>query len=128
MTSEGMGTQTDGTWGFARAKVADIDLGGALQIEGITAQARVERKGKKVIRSWDGSTIGAVTVNGQRQTFPDTGPLEIPGIAKLEPLVIEKLTTGLKVVGLRVTLLDGTGAVIDLATARLRIARTDSKK
>ncbi|MFC7495226.1 MULTISPECIES: choice-of-anchor P family protein [unclassified Nocardioides] len=124
MTSEGMGTQTDGTWGFTRSKIADVDLGGALKIEGVVAQATVERKGKKITRSWDGSTIGAVTVNGQRMTFPDTGPLEIPGLAKLEPLVVEKLKTGMKVVGLRVSLLDGTGAVIDLATARLRIGRS----
>ncbi|MDF1603240.1 choice-of-anchor P family protein [Nocardioides sp. YIM 152315] len=124
MTSEGMGTQTDGTWGFARAKVADIDLGGALKIEGIVAQATVERKGRKIKRSWDGSSLGAVTVNGERMTFPDTGPLEIPGVAKLEPLVVERLKTGMKVVGLRVSLLDGTGAVLDLATARLRIGRS----
>lgn len=125
MTSEGMGSQTEKeTWGFARAKVADVDLGGALRIEGIVAQAVVERKGKRVIRSSDGSSLGAVTVNGERKYFPDTGPLEIPGVAKLEPLVVQRLKTGLKVVGLRVTLLDGTGAVIDLATARLRIGRS----
>lgn len=125
MTSEGLGSQTDKeTWGFARAKVADVDLGGALRIEGIVAQAMVERKGKRVIRSSDGSSLGAVTVNGERKYFPDTGPLEIPGVAKLEPLIVQRLATGLKVIGLRVTLLDGTGAVIDLATARLRIARS----
>ena len=31
--------------------------------------------------------------------------------------------TGLTVVGLRITLLDGTGGVIDLATAKMRISR-----
>jgi hypothetical protein len=124
MTSEGMGTQTDGTWGFTRAKIADVDLGGALKIEGVVAQATVEREGKKITRSWDGSSIGAVTVNGQRMTFPETGPLEIPGVKKLEPLIVQRLETGMKVIGLRVSLLDGTGAVLDLATARLRIARS----
>lgn len=124
MTSEGLGAQTGAeAWGFSRATVAEVDLAGALRIEGVVAQATVERRGRKVSRSSDGSSLGAVTVDGERRYFPDTGPLEIPGVARLEPLIVQRLATGLKVTGLRVTLLDGTGAVLDLATARLRIGR-----
>lgn len=125
MTSEGLGAQTGAeAWGFSRATVAEVDLAGALRIEGVVAQATVERRGRKVSRSSDGSSLGAVTVDGERRYFPDTGPLEIPGVARLEPLIVQRLATGLKVIGLRVTLLDGTGAVLDLATARLRIGRS----
>ena len=60
-------------------------------------------------------------LNGEAQTFPDTGVLEIPGIAKLQRAVVTKLSNGVSVVGLSVTLLDGSGAVLDLGNARLTI-------
>ncbi len=56
-------------------------------------------------------------------TFPRTGVLEIPGIAKLERRVATRTATGIKVVALRITLLDGSGAVVDLGEAQLQIRR-----
>lgn len=111
-------------WGFERSTVTSIDLGGQLSVEGIVAQANVKRHGKRVVRSIKGTQIGTVTANGQEQTFPDTGPMEIPGVAKLQPAVVTKFAGGIKVIGLRITLLDGSGAVIDLATAKLRVGRS----
>jgi hypothetical protein len=44
-------------------------------------------------------------------------------VAKLERKVVTRSKTGLKVVALRVTLLDGSGAVVDLGEAKLNIGR-----
>lgn len=62
--------------------------------------------------------MGRITADGERQSFPDTGVLEFPGVAKLEAKVVERRKQLTSVVGLRITLLDGTGAVIDLGTAK----------
>ena len=75
------------------------------------------------MRSARGTTVGTITANGQPQSFPDTGPLTIPGVATLERRIVTKTQTGLKVIALRITLLDGTGAVIDLGEAKLRIGK-----
>ena len=64
-----------------------------------------------------------MTVAGQRQTFPRTGVLEVPGVARLERAVVLRTRRGVSVIGLRITLLDGSGAVVDLAEARLGIRR-----
>lgn len=107
-------------WGYERSEVASVELGGgALKIDGIVGKAAVTRTGRHVARSTKGTTLGAITVNGEAQQMPDTGVLEIPGLARLEPGVVSRSKSGLTVVGLRITLLDGTGATIDLATARL---------
>jgi hypothetical protein len=47
--------------------------------------------------------------------------LEIPGIAKLERGVVTRTHNSISVIGLRITLLDGSGAVVNLAEAKLRI-------
>ena len=93
-------------------------------VDGIVGEAHVTRHGNKVTRNTNGSTVGTITANGEPQSFPDTGVLEIPGVAELEPRVVQKIPGGIKVVGLRITLLDGTGAVIDLATAKIRIEKS----
>ena len=41
---------------------------------------------------------------------------------KIETGLKKKIKDGIRIVGLRITLLDGTGAVIDLATSKLSIA------
>ena len=74
-----------------------------------------------VVRNAKGSRLGAITTSGHRLTFPKTGVLEIPGIAKLERNVVTRSSTGIKVVALRITLLDGTGGVVDLGEAQLGI-------
>lgn len=109
-------------WGYERSAVAKLNIGnGALVVDGIVGKATVTRKRSSVSTSSKGTRIGAITVNGETQTVPNSGVLKIPGVAKIEPGVVEKGRAKIHVIGLRVTLLDGTGAVIDLAQAKLRI-------
>ena len=117
------GTQgTRGAHGMARAEVARVNLGdGQVVIDGIVGKASVVRKGHHVARSAKGTRLASITVDGQEQTFPKTGVLEIPGVVKLERAVVERTHTGISVIGLRITLLDGSGAVVNLAEAKLRV-------
>ena len=90
-------------------------------VRDIVGKATVIRTAHGVVRSAKGTQLGTVTANGQSQTFPKTGVLEIPGVAKLERGVVTRSRSGISVIGLRITLLDGSGAVIDLAEAKLHI-------
>ena len=102
---------------------ASIDLGdGALHVDGIVGRVTMTKVGRQVRYSTAGTTVGQVVANGEPQTFPDTGVLEIPGVARLEPgVVIKQGKHDAKVIGLRITLLDGTGAVINLGTAKVGV-------
>ena len=90
-------------------------------VRGIVAQANVERAHGDVVRNAAGTTVGEVTVNGETREFPDTDVLEIPGVARLERHIVRRTPNGIQVTALRVTLLDGSGAVLDLGQARLTI-------
>ncbi|QVT81831.1 hypothetical protein ENKNEFLB_04249 [Nocardioides aquaticus] len=109
--------------GFERGSVARLNLGdGALVVTGIVGKASVTRKGATVVRKATGG-VGSITVNGETATFPRTGVLEVPGLASIEQRVVKRFKTGLQVIGLQVTLLDGSGAVIDLGKAQMKINR-----
>ena len=108
--------------GFEQGKIARVAIGGdALVINAIKGRAFVKRTAKKLVRKAD-AQVGTITAGGEVQELPDTGVLEIPGVATLERGVTKRVFNGIEVVGLRITLLDGTGAVVDLGLARLRIA------
>ena len=126
VTSSEMGKQKVGVaYGWEKATVAKVTLGGGqVVITGIVGKANVTRNGSLVKSNVTGTTVGKVLVNGEEMAFPDTGILEIPGVAKLQRAVVTKSRTGISVVALRVSLLDGTGAVIDLGTAKLTIKRS----
>lgn len=121
-TTSELGTQeTDGAHGYSRAAVERVDVGGQLRIDGIVARAAVRRTPDGLERSTRGTRLGSVTVGGKEQTFPKSGVLRIPGVAKLERAVVTRTHRGVSVIGLRITMLDGSGAVVDLAEAALRI-------
>lgn len=108
--------------GYVMGEVAHLALGGdQLVVDGIVGRANVERKGHQLTKDSKGTTIGSITSSGQPQTFPDTDTLEIPGVAKLERNVIKKFKRGIYVIALRITLLDGSGAVLNLGEAKLKI-------
>jgi hypothetical protein len=106
-----------------RGSVAGLNLGGGQLVVGaVVGQANVTRTaGGKVTSDTEGTSLGTITANGQPQTFPDTDTIEIPGVARLERNVIDRTKFGISVVALRITLLDGTGAVIDLGVAKALI-------
>ncbi len=114
--------------GFEQGRVSRLNLGGGqLVVNGIVGRVHVERKGKHLNhlkRNTKGTRIGAITANGQEMEFPDTDTLEIPGVAVLERNVVNKIHSGISVIALRITLLDGTGAVIKLGQAQLRIRKS----
>jgi len=108
--------------GYERGSIAHLALGGGrLVVDGIVGKATVTRTADGLRRSARGTQVGTVTVDGQVRRFPSTGVLEIPGLAKLERHLVTRTSAGLRVVSLRVTLLDGSGGVVDLGTADLRI-------
>lgn len=113
-------------WGYEKSSIAEVNLGGGqLVIQGIVAKANVKRKGKQVNRNVRGTTVGSITADGEEHAIPDPGQaLEIPGVAMIETRVVEKSKNGIKVTSVRVTLLDGTGAVINLGQAQLKILRS----
>jgi hypothetical protein len=110
----------DHSLAWERGSVTGIDFGGgALLIDSVVGKATVVRKaGGGLVRSTDGTRIGTITADGEPQDVPVDETIEIPGVARLEPKVVEKLAGGLKVIALRVTLLDGSGAVVDLGVAK----------
>jgi hypothetical protein len=109
--------------GFTQASVAHADvLNGTLVLDAIKARAHVSRTKQRVKRDIEGTTIGAVTVNGQPMSLAALDGFEIPGVPRVDTNVVTKKKSGIEVVGVRITLLDGSGAVIDLAHAALDIA------
>jgi len=114
-------------WGFETSQVASLSLGGgALRIEGVVGRVNVSRSGeglRTLKTNTNGTSLGKIFVNGEEQALPDTGVIEIPGVAKIEPHVVSPIKNGLAVTALRISVLDGTGAVINLGNAQLQIRR-----
>jgi hypothetical protein len=109
--------------GWADGRVKAFSLGD----DQVTAKAVVGRVSVtrtadgKLKRNANGTEVGTITVNGEEQEFPDTDVIEIPGLVKLERNIVKKVKDGIRVTALRITLLDGTGAVIDLGEAKLTV-------
>ena len=71
------------------------------------------------------TNIGTITANGQEYTFPDSDPLVIDGVAKLERNIVKNIKNGISVTALRITLLDGSGAVANLGEGKFYVKRAD---
>lgn len=112
--------------GWEKSSIAEFDLGGGqLVISGVVGMVNVAREGSTIDTDLRGTTVGSITANGEPQEIPDPGQaLTIPGVAIIETRVVESLKGGIAVTSVRVTLLDGTGAVIHLGQARLQILRS----
>ncbi|MEV7430895.1 choice-of-anchor P family protein [Nocardioides sp. NPDC092400] len=125
-----MGRQTNElATGFEESTIAGIKLG-PLTINAIKARANVTRfRDGRVKRNASGTTIGEIVLNGEAQAIPDPGQaLEIPGLVRLEANVVDKTRLGIRVTAVRLTLLDGTGATVNLGNARLEIKPSGVKK
>jgi hypothetical protein len=111
--------------GVEQGSIGLVSLGGGqVIITDIIARAHVVRDGSDVLRSPTGSQVGKVLVNGELRRFPSSDTLVVPGVAKLERRIVDRSATGLRVTALRVTLLDGTGAVLNLGRASMAIRST----
>ena len=109
--------------GTMAASVAHADvLNGTLVLDAIRARAHVVRSKHDLDADSKGTTIGEILLNGQPISLAALDDVEIPGVLRVDTDVVTRSKSGLDVVGVRVTLLDGTGAVIDLAHAELEIA------
>ena len=119
-----MGTQNKSRAnGYTSATVAHADvLNGLLVLDAIRAKAHVDRRKHEVKIDTDGTTIGSILLNGQPISLDVLDDLEIPGVLKVDTNIVTKKKSGVDVVAVRITLLNGTGAVIDLAHAQLDIA------
>lgn len=121
-SSERSGQDAGRAHGYERAGIAHLSLGdGQVVVDGIVGRASVVRTAGGLRRTAAGTQVGTVLVAGQRRSFPPTGVLEVPGVARLERHLVTRTATGLRVVALRVTLLDGSGGVVDLGVARMEI-------
>lgn len=115
-------------WGYEEARIARVDLGGGqLVITGIQGRVNVERTRKGLSADTKGTKFLTATVNGTEYSFPELDGISIPGLVEIETGVVTKMKSGLDVVAVRLTLLDGTGATIDLGHARLLIAGSGLK-
>lgn len=109
---------------FEQGTVGRVVLGdGQVVITGVVGRANVRRVGTRMLRNGKGTGVGTVVVNGETREFPRSGVIEIPGVLRIEESVVTPIKSGLSAVGARITLLDGTGGVIDLGVAQVRIVR-----
>jgi hypothetical protein len=108
--------------GTESSYVAEINLGDQLVIKGLRSQVQVSRTAAGALTRTAKATFGSITVGGQEQSLDQLGELEVPGVAKIQTGSVKKIAGGITVVGVRVTLLDGTGAVLDFATSKLSIS------
>jgi hypothetical protein len=123
--SEQMARQRPGfATGYELGNVARVNLGdGQLIVNAIVGKANVTRKGDTLIRDTKGTRVGEIVANGRSYSLPPSGVLEIPGLVKLQEGVVRKIKNGISVIGLRITVLDGSGAVIDLGLAEFQIRK-----
>jgi hypothetical protein len=114
--------------GYELARVASVNLAdGALVINGIQGRANVVRTRDGVSFDTDGTRFLSATANGTEYSFPDLDGLTIPGLVRIETGVTQKYRSGIEVIAVRLTLLDGSGAVVDLGHAKLLIAGSGLK-
>lgn len=117
--------------GYEKGRVAHVfltDGNQTLEVNGIVGRANVTRTRSGLTRNNDGTTLAEVLVNGKRRAVPKSGTFEIPGLVKLERGLTTRIRSGLRVIGLRLTLLDGSGATVDLGIAQLRVMRSGLRR
>ena len=110
--------------GMEASSVAELDLGGQLVVEAIKSKVKVKRMANGKLKRNARASFGAITLGGEPQSLDQLGELAIPGLAKIQTGLKKKIKGGIRIVGVRVTLLDGTGAVLDFATSKLSISES----
>lgn len=110
--------------GVVRGQVGKTSLGnGQIQVQAVVGQVKAIRKNGRVTTSDKGTQVLGLVINGKAYQLKKLQTITIPGVAKIESDVHKKLKNGLRVIGLQVTLFDGTGAVVDLGIAQIQIKK-----
>ncbi|WP_298755371.1 choice-of-anchor P family protein [uncultured Nocardioides sp.] len=110
--------------GMEASQVAELNLADQLVIEAINSKVNVTRLANGKLKRNAKASFGAITLGGEPQSLDQLGELEIPGLAKIQTGLQKKIKGGIRMIGVRVTLLDGTGAVLDFATSKLSISES----
>jgi len=107
-----------------RASLTRVALAGDLAVRGIVARARVAERGNGFRVNTNGTRVGRIMFEGEQVDLPTSGDLQIPGVANIETNVVERKRNSVRVTAVRITLLDGQGAVINLGNARATLVRS----
>jgi hypothetical protein len=108
---------------YERAAVGTANVTSTLHAKGVVAKAHVTRtSGGAYTKDTRGTSTGTIVYNGHQVAIPASGVLRIAGVARIESNVVSRTRRGISVTALRVTLLDGSLAVINIAHAKVSIA------
>jgi hypothetical protein len=108
---------------YERASVGTANLTNTLHARGVVAKAHVTRTSNGTYaKDTKGTSTGTIVYNGRQLRIPASGLLRIPGVARIESNVISRTHRGISVTALRVTMLDGSLAVVNIAHAKVSIA------
>jgi hypothetical protein len=108
---------------YERAAVGTANVTNTLHAKGVVAKAHVTRTSSGTYtKDTRGTSTGTIVYNGHQVAIPASGVLRIPGVARIESNVVSRTRRGISVTALRVTLLDGSLAVVNIAHARVSIA------
>ncbi|QZY30177.1 choice-of-anchor P family protein [Nocardioides coralli] len=125
------GVQENGSArGWTDATVSSVDIGnGRVRLSGIVGRVnvRTDRSGAVVGNTIEGSSIGRLVIDGEKQDAPRPGDVvEVPDLATLEFFLRDRGARGSDVIAVRITLRPGTPeeSVIDLGHARAYITRS----
>lgn len=125
LSAHEQGSQTaTGAKGYEEGDIAHLDLGGGqLVVDALVGKVNVAWN--KTTHKWfvnsKGTKAGSITANGQSYSLPALDGLSIPGLATFQTNVFSRGLHGGTVTALQIKLLDGSGAVINLGNATLRI-------
>ena len=106
---------------FERAEAARVRLGAGLVIKAVVARAHANRNHGRLSTDTKGTSLGKIFYQGTRLTIPPSGVLRIRGVAKIESRLVKHIKGGIDVTALKVTLLDGRLATVNIGHARVRI-------
>lgn len=105
------------------ASVQNASLAGEIEVEGLVVKAYTRRNEAGTLkRNADGTSLGRLRIGGEEIEIPNPGDtINVRGVAKVTFQRVRHVNGGIDVTGLRIELLDGDGAVIELARAVSRI-------
>ncbi len=118
--------------GVTKNTIDRVGFGAALKFRNIKGRAKVFRQSDgDVLLSAKGTGVGTILVNGVEQGQPPAGQeQDVDGVGSYTVGVVDEGKNGLRVIGVTVTLENGTPAdtsddtVVDLGNARTRIKRS----